>query len=127
MLYIFINLLSKIVYEVNMAGDKKFGKHLQKLREAKSLSQEQLAEMIGVEYQTISRIETGYYFTSYENLQKIASALDLTIKDLFDFSEKELSKEDLIKVITKNIKNLEIKDLEVIRKMTNLYLESKAI
>lgn len=110
-----------------MAGDKKFGKHLQKLREAKSLSQEQLAEMIGVEYQTISRIETGYYFTSYENLQKIASALDLTIKDLFDFSEKELSKEDLIKVITKNIKNLEIKDLEVIRKMTNLYLESKAI
>lgn len=110
-----------------MAGDKKFGKHLQQLREAKMLSQEQLAEMIGVEYQTISRIETGYYFTSYENLQKIASALDLTIKDLFDFNEIDLSKEDLIKVITKNIKNLEIKDLEIIRKITNLYLESKTV
>ena len=108
-----------------MAGNKIFGKHVQSLREAKGYSQEQLAEMIGVEYQTISRIETGYYFTSYENLQKIALALDLTIKDLFDFSENELSKNDIIKLITKDIKSLEIVDLEIIRKMILLYTQCK--
>ncbi len=108
-----------------MAGNKIFGKHLQSLREAKGYSQEQLAEMIGVEFQTISRIETGYYFTSYENLQKIANALNLTLKDLFDFSENELSKSELIKIITKEIKSLGINDLNLIRKMILLCSQYK--
>ncbi len=108
-----------------MAGNKDFGKHIKKLREAKGYSQEQLAELVGLEYQTISRIETGYYFTSYENLQKIAKALNLTIKDLFDFSEDELTKAELIKLITKDIKSFEIKDLKTIRKMINLYFECR--
>ena len=83
-----------------MAGNKLFGKNLKALRENRGISQEELAESIGVEYQTISRIETGMYFTGYENLQKIAKALRVKVKDLFDFSDNEYSKEEL-----KNLRN----------------------
>lgn len=108
-----------------MAGNKNFGKHIQKLRESKGYSQEQLAELVGVEYQTISRIETGRYFTSFDKLHKIAKALGLTIKDLFDFPEDEMTKIDLIKIITKEIKSFDIQDLRNIHKMINLYYEFK--
>ncbi len=108
-----------------MASTKDFGRHIQKLRKARGLSQEQLAELVGIEYQSISRIETGLYFTTFDKLQKIASALDLSMKDLFDFPESEPSKEELIGAITKNINSFDREDLENINKMINLYLEFK--
>ena len=106
-----------------MASTKDFGRHIQKLRKARGLSQEQLAELVGIEYQSISRIETGLYFTTFDKLQKIA--LDLSMKDLFDFPESEPSKEELIGAITKNINSFDREDLENINKMINLYLEFK--
>ena len=108
-----------------MAGNKDFGKHLKHLRETKGFSQEQLAELVGLEYQTISRIETGFYFTSFDNLQKISKALGLTIKDLFDFPENEPTKAQLLKLITKDIKNFDTKDLKNIYKMICIYRECK--
>ena len=108
-----------------MAGNKDFGKHLKYLRESKGYSQEKLAEIVGLEYQTISRIETGFYFTSYENLQKISSALGVTIKDLFDFPQNELSKETLINLINDYIKSLDIKNLNNIYKLIKLYSADK--
>lgn len=107
-----------------MAGNKYFGKNLKNLREAKGLSQEGLAEVIGVEYQTISRIETGMYFTSYDNLQKIAKALNLQIKDLFDFSEEELSREEVKAMIDKTLEKFEKEDLEIAYKLIGI-LENK--
>ncbi len=100
-----------------MAGNKSFGRHLKQLREARRLSQEQLAELVGLEYQTISRIETGIYFSSFENLQKIAKALNITMKDLFDFSEDKPSKIQLLKFITIDIKNFDTEDLNYIYKI----------
>ncbi len=100
-----------------MPGNKNFGNNLKRLRESKNLTQEELAELIGVEYQTISRIETGLYFTSYENLQKIAQALNVTIADLFDFQNEKLSKQELIKIITKILKTSNANDVEFIYKI----------
>lgn len=100
-----------------MPGNKNFGNNLKRLRESKNLTQEELAELIGVEYQTISRIETGLYFTSYENLQKIAQALNVTIADLFDFQNEKLSKQELIKIITKILKTSNENDVEFIYKI----------
>ena len=67
------------------SGNKVFGKRIKELRERKKLTQERLAEKVGLDLQTISRIETGYYFTSFENLEKLANALDVTMADLFNF------------------------------------------
>lgn len=67
------------------SGNKLFGKRIKELREANSYTQEQLAEQVGLEYQTISRIETGYYFTSYENLLKLSAGLKVPIHELFNY------------------------------------------
>lgn len=103
-----------------MAGSKTFGKRLKELRELRNLSQEQLAEKIGVEYQSISRIETGLYFTNYDNLLKISKALNVQLKDLFDYSEEKLTKKDFIKLILDKLNTYSEKNLEAIYKFTQL-------
>lgn len=64
---------------------KLFGKRINTIRKKNNLTQEQLADILNIDPKTISRLENGYFFTSYENLEKIASALNVEIKDLFDF------------------------------------------
>lgn len=71
---------------------KLFGMRIKELREQKGLNQEQLAELIDFESRHLSRIETGKSFTTIENLEKIASALNVDIDSLFMFKyEKESS------------------------------------
>lgn len=59
------------------------------LRKAKKLSQQELAEAVGVTRQTITSIEVGRYTASLELAWKIAHYFGLTIEEVFDFSELE--------------------------------------
>ncbi len=65
---------------------KKFGENLKKLRLQKDVTQEKLAFTIGIEISQISRIERGVVSTSITSAYKIANALDLDVKQLFDFT-----------------------------------------
>ena len=73
---------------------KNFGKNLQKYRKFRGLTQEKLAELVGVDVTSISSIETGKYFPSADNLNKIVEVLQIQFSDLFEFdslgSEEEL-------------------------------------
>ena len=60
-----------------------FGNTLRKLRLEKGLTQEQLANELGVEISQISRIERGVINTSITNLYAISSALNIDISDFF--------------------------------------------
>ena len=60
-----------------------FGKRIKELRKKQKLTQERLAEILDVDSKTISRLEKGYYFTTYENLEKLSKALGVEIKDFF--------------------------------------------
>lgn len=62
------------------------------LRKERKLSQEELAFAVGVTRQTITSIETGKYVASLPLAYKIAHHFNLTIEDVFDFSELEESK-----------------------------------
>lgn len=84
---------------------KELGKNIQKYRKLNKITQEKLAEMIGVEINSISPIETGKYFPSPDNLVKIANTLNTNISTLFSFKE-DLSCEDYINEINKNIQLL---------------------
>lgn len=77
------------------SGSIEFGRRIKELRMAHKLTQEGLAELVGLEYQTISRIETGCYFTNYNNLSKLAKAFKMEIKDLFDYGH--IKKPDSLK------------------------------
>lgn len=99
------------------SGNKDFGKHIKYLREKKNLTQEMLAEKVDLEFQTISRIETGLYFTSYENLVKLSKALEVDLKDLFDYKDTVQDKKELLKMINSNLKQKTIADLQVIHEI----------
>lgn len=63
---------------------ERIGKRIAELRYAKKLSQVQLAEMSGVGYSHIGRIELGKYSVGIDTLAKIAQALGAKL----DFIEK---------------------------------------
>jgi len=62
---------------------------IQELRKKYKLSQEELALAIGVTRQTITSLECEKYTASLVLAYKIAKYFDLTIEEIFDFSEVE--------------------------------------
>lgn len=64
---------------------RRFGRHVQGLREAKGLTQEQLADRIGRSVDTVGNIERGVNATRIEVAYQIAVVLDVTLPDLFAF------------------------------------------
>ena len=66
---------------------KQFGKNVKDARLKLRLTQEQLAEKIGISAKSLSQIELGNNFVSAENLEAICTALQTYPKKLFDFGE----------------------------------------
>jgi transcriptional regulator with XRE-family HTH domain len=67
---------------------KLFGQRLVYLRVKRRISQEELAWRVDVSVMTIRRWEHGEYGPEFDRLEKIAQALGVEIRDLFDFREK---------------------------------------
>ena len=66
------------------------GQNLQKLRKQKSLTQEALAEAVGVTRQTIAKWETEESAPDLEMSAKLASVLNVSLDDLVNAPEDEL-------------------------------------
>lgn len=83
------------------------GQRIQKLRKDKKITQEQLAEMVGIDPKNISRIEKGNNYPTAENLTSIAKALHVDIYELFVFNSIPLEqmKEEIINSLN-NEKNI---------------------
>lgn len=61
-----------------------FGNRIRKLRKDKNLSQEELSFKANLHRTYIGMIERGEKNITLLNIEKIAKALDINIKDLFD-------------------------------------------
>ena len=66
---------------------RRFGKQVQGLREARGLTQEQLADRIGRSVDTVGNIERGVNATRIEVAYLIATELGVRLPDLFDFGD----------------------------------------
>lgn len=60
---------------------------IQELRKKNKLTQEELAEAVGVTRQTITSLENEKYVASLVLAYKIAKYFDSGIEEIFDFSE----------------------------------------
>lgn len=60
---------------------------IRELRHAQKLSQAELADAVGTTRQTITSIEVGKYTASLPLAYKIARYFELSIEEVFDFSE----------------------------------------
>jgi len=61
-----------------------FGKRLGAIRKQKGITQEKLADMVDVHRTYIGFIEQGKRNPSISNIYKIAKALKVSLKDLFE-------------------------------------------
>ncbi len=82
------------------------GKNIRLYRQKKNLSQEQLAELIGINFRSLSLIERGANFVTAETLTNIALALETPPKKFFEFDDEFMTdvdfKKKLIDLINKN-------------------------
>lgn len=61
--------------------------HLKEVRSEKKISQQQLAQMVGVSRNTISSIETGQFTPTAKLALLLCIALDKKFEDLFYFED----------------------------------------
>ena len=64
---------------------------IQELRKQRKLSQEELANHVGVTRQTITSLEVGKYTASLVLAHKIAKFFGMTIEEVFLFEEEDES------------------------------------
>lgn len=84
-----------------MDNKKKLGLKIKELRKRKGLTQEELAELIQMEQNSISVMASGRNFPTLGTLEKIAKVLDVNLSDFFDYDYIEDI--DVIKASTEDI------------------------
>lgn len=75
---------------------KLLGKRIKEIRKQKGLTQEQLAELVGIGTPNISYIECGKFAPAIDTLEKIAQVLNIEPFELYRFDIKgcdEIKKE----------------------------------
>ena len=84
---------------------KLLGKRIQEIRKSKKLTQEQVAELVGIEVVSLSNIENGKYYPTAENLEKIINILDVSAEKLFCFGHHETPENlvsEIVEILEKN-------------------------
>ncbi len=64
---------------------KKLGLNIKKLRNQRNLTQQQLADKIGIGLNFMGKIEVAFSRPSMDTIIKIADALNITVTDLVNF------------------------------------------
>lgn len=86
-----------------------FGENLKRLRKDKDLTQETLAEFLGVSFQTISKWERGETYPDITMLPVLASFFNVTTDDLIGFNKS--LEEEKVKEYLKLYDEMKLKDL----------------
>lgn len=87
-----------------------FGDNFKRLRKQKDITQEQLAEMLGVSCQSVSRWELGVCYPDFELLPVIANYFEVTIDSLL--SNDDISKEKDKELFFERLDKLDWSDTE---------------
>lgn len=96
------------------------GARIKELRRARGLSQEELAELIGIEPQHMSRIETGGSAPTVERMERLCSALGVELRSLFDFGHLD-SREAQLESVEEILKSLDENDLKVVYRVVRSF------
>lgn len=92
------------------------GQRIRKVRKAKSYSQEQLAEIIGISVTHMSHIETGNTKLSIEVFYNIVNALECTADELL-FNLNENSQAVIHSNISEILSKCDVKELHIMYDM----------
>jgi len=98
------------------------GKRIRYLRRLDDLSQEDLAEKAGVSHKYIGEIERGKANLTIDIAEKIATALNIEMTDLFDYKH-ELGRQELKKEINALIREAGDEDLQKVYRVLKSILK----
>jgi len=94
---------------------EQFGERIRELRKLRGITQEKLAEYLGIEQKHVSLIEHGKSYPSLDRLTKIAEVLQVPLPSLFDFihladrETKAQSLEEMLKELDEETQQLAYK------------------
>ncbi|DAA86323.1 TPA: hypothetical protein CPT87_03010 [Candidatus Gastranaerophilales bacterium HUM_5] len=100
------------------------GKRIKELREAKGMKQVELADLIDMEATNLSKLEKGVHLPKEDNLNKITNALNVEIKDLFDFGHIK-TKQELVNDINTIFEQSTLEEMQFFHKILMSYKELK--
>ena len=106
------------------SGKELLGTRIKEFRKARGLSQEQLAEIIGIEQKHVSRLEVGKSYPTIDRLEKIAAALNAPMRSFFDCGGNENNAERAGKIV-KMIRELDEDYRRIILKFSEIMKEFK--
>lgn len=92
------------------------GKRIKDLRKNRNITQERLAELIGIEKRNLSNIENGHTFPS-KFLPKIAQAFNLTLPELFDFEHLKVDRKYMAEYIIKTLDVVSDNDITIVYRL----------
>lgn len=92
---------------------KLFGMRIKELRTIRKLSQEQLSKRADISAKYMSRIEMGQHFPSFVILTKLAKALNVEMKDFFEFTHEVQNTKELKEIICKLLKETDEEQLKL--------------
>lgn len=96
---------------------QKFAANLKILRKSRKLTQEQLAELVDVDFRYISLLENAKSFPSCEVIERLAKALNVSYKELFDF-EADMTREQIEQSLINLFKVIDDKKLKALYNIT---------
>ena len=89
----------------NEKSKRSFGIYIKKHRKAKNMTQQDLADALGVSKKSVCAFEKGHTFPNQENIFKLAKILDLSL-DEFVFGESICEHDICIKEINEMLRSL---------------------
>lgn len=99
-----------------------FGDNLKNIRKQKKISQEELAEKLGVSRQSISKWETGENYPSMTNIMCLCDIFHCKINDIIHEDFKDIdSLDEEIKMKVAKLKEKEQKKMKVLSKILQIF------
>jgi len=99
------------------------GSNIKEIRKLKKLTQEELAEICGLQTSYLAGVERGERNITLQTLQKIISGLDIPAGQLFDINkltdDKHVNKNQLIEILCSKLVNKSENEIRLIIKIAN--------
>lgn len=100
----------------------KLGEKIKQLRKSKGISQEELASMLKINRNYLSRIETGKSEPTSSILKHVAEIFGIDLNSLLDITDEDKNT-DKVKYIVDNCRYLHDKDLDFIVRIMSIMRE----
>ena len=112
-------IIIKIVSEESM----KLGEKIKLLRKSKNISQDQLASMLNINRNYLSRVETGKSEPSSSVLKNIATIFNIDLNSLLDIKKSDEESAKKMEYIVSSCKQLADKDLDFLVRIISVMKE----